>query len=55
MHVVSGAGEAKFWLNPEIELAKNYRFSKKQIKEIETLIKENRTELVSAWQQYFRP
>jgi hypothetical protein len=24
MHVLSGDGEAKFWLEPEIELAKDY-------------------------------
>lgn len=24
VHVVSGDGEAKFWLEPELELAKNY-------------------------------
>ncbi len=24
VHVISGDGEAKFWLEPEIELAKNY-------------------------------
>ena len=32
VHVVSGDGEAKFWLKPEIELARNYRFSRKQLK-----------------------
>lgn len=26
VHIVSGDGEAKFWLEPEIELAKNYRY-----------------------------
>lgn len=25
VHVTSGDGEAKFWLEPEIQLAKNYR------------------------------
>ena len=35
VHVVSGEGEAKFWLEPEIELAKNYNYTRKQLKEIE--------------------
>ena len=29
VHVVSGNGEAKYWLVPEIELAKNYSYSRK--------------------------
>ena len=53
VHVISGEGEAKFWLSPEIELAKNYRFSRKQLKEIESLIEVHYDELISAWQQHF--
>ncbi len=32
VHIVSEDGEAKFWLKPEVELAKNYRYSRKQLK-----------------------
>lgn len=53
VHVVSGDGEAKFWLKPEIELANNYHYSKKKIKEIELLMEEHYNELVSAWKQHF--
>ena len=53
VHIASGDGEAKFWLYPEIELAKNYRFSRKQLKEIESLIEANYNELVSAWSRHF--
>jgi len=53
VHIVSGDGEAKFWLEPEIELAKNYNYSRKQLKNIETLIEEHYNELTSAWQQHF--
>ncbi len=35
VHIVSEDGEAKFWLEPEIELARNYRYSRKQLKVIE--------------------
>ncbi|CCE24308.1 MULTISPECIES: DUF4160 domain-containing protein [Methylotuvimicrobium] len=54
VHVISSEGEAKFWLEPEIELAKNYRYSRKQLKEIESLVEVHYNELISAWQQYFR-
>ena len=53
VHIVSGDGEAKFWLSPEIELAKNYHFSSKQLKVIESLIEDHLHELTSAWKQYF--
>ena len=53
VHVNSGDGEAKFWLEPEIEMAKNYHYSRKQLKDIESLIEGHYNELISAWRQHF--
>ena len=53
VHVVSGDGEAKFWLKPEIELAKNYQFSRKQLREIESLVEDHYDELINTWRQHF--
>lgn len=53
VHIVSEDGEAKFWLEPEIELARNYQYSRTQLKEIENLVERHYHELVSAWQQHF--
>jgi hypothetical protein len=53
VHVVSGNGEAKYWLVPEIELAKNYSYSRKQLKEIELLVEVHYNEIISAWKQHF--
>ena len=53
VHVISGEGEAKFWLEPEIELAKNYRYSRKQLKEIESLIEVDYNELINVWHRHF--
>ncbi len=53
VHTVSGDGEAKYWLEPEIELAKNYRYTRKQLKEIEFLIEAHYDELVGAWRKHF--
>jgi hypothetical protein len=41
VHIVSEDGEAKFWLGPEIKLAKNYRHSRKQLKETESLVEKH--------------
>lgn len=53
VHVMSGDGEAKFWLAPELQLAKSYHYNRHQLKEIESLIEEHYHDLVSAWQRYF--
>jgi len=54
VHVVSGNGEAKFWLEPSIEMARNYRYSKSQLRAIESIIEVHHHELVSAWKKHFR-
>lgn len=53
VHIVSGDGEAKFWLEPEIELAKNYNYTRKQLKEIELLVEAHYNELIESWENHF--
>lgn len=53
VHVYCGDGEAKFWLEPEIAPAHNYRLSRKRIREIEEIIEENYHELERAWKEHF--
>ncbi|MCK5689037.1 DUF4160 domain-containing protein [Myxococcota bacterium] len=53
VHVHCGDGEAKYWLDPEIELARNHHLSRKQLKQIEKLIEEHVDELSSAWKSVF--
>ncbi len=43
VHIYCADGEAKFWLEPEIELARNHRLSRKQLKKIERTIEEKTT------------
>ncbi len=54
VHVISGSGEAKFWLEPEIQLARNYGYTRSQLKDIESRIEAHYDELVSAWKYHFR-
>jgi hypothetical protein len=54
VHVYCGDGEAKFWLEPEIELANNFALSRKQLKIIEKIIEEHKDEISTAWHNYFR-
>ena len=53
VHVYSTDGEAKFWLEPKLELAKNYRLTKIQLKEIERIIEGHYYEFKTAWNSYF--
>jgi hypothetical protein len=49
IHVVCPDGEAKFWLVPEIELAKNHGLSRLRLKEIEGIIEVHYEEFSRAW------
>ncbi len=53
IHVICGDGEAKYWLNPSIEIARNFGLSGPQLKEIETLIEAHHDEIASAWRNHF--
>lgn len=53
VHVQCQNGEAKFWLEPEIELAKNHNLSRQQLKIIENIIEERQNDLKNTWQKHF--
>ena len=52
VHVSCPDGEAKFWLVGEIELARNYKLTRLQLKEIETIIEEHIDEFKNAWEKH---
>jgi len=54
IHIYCGDGEAKFWLEPQIELARNHGLSRKQLKNIEMIIEKRKDEITNAWQKYFQ-
>jgi len=53
IHIHCADGEAKYWLEPKIKLAKNYRIPKTKLNKIEHIIKERYDEITSAWQKHF--
>ena len=53
IHVYSGDGEAKFWIEPKVELTRNYGFTKPQLREIQTIIEEHRDVIQTAWRKHF--
>ena len=54
IHILSSNGEAKYWLEPEIALAKSFGYSNKQLSKVEQLIRRHQDELINAWQQHFK-
>ena len=53
VHIYCGDGEAKFWLEPQIELARNYNLSRHQLTNMEKIIEERQNEIRNAWTKYF--
>ena len=46
VHIVSGDGEAKFWIEPEIKLAKSYGFNKKQLNKLHKFVQDRKDEII---------
>jgi uncharacterized protein DUF4160 len=53
IHVIGQNGEAKFWIEPAIELAQNYGLSTREIGEVLRLVQEHEHDIRSVWQQHF--
>ena len=54
VHVVSPEGEAKFWIEPIVSLAAYTGFSKQQLRRLQSLVEEHKSEIVKAWQEHFQ-
>lgn len=53
VHVSHTDGEAKFWLEPTIELAMNQGLTQKQIGEAQSLAQHHYEEIRNAWHIHF--
>jgi hypothetical protein len=53
VHVHASQGEAKFWMEPEIELARNYGLSNRALALVQRLIEEHDDEIRKAWKTHF--
>jgi len=53
VHVGNQDGEAKFWLDPMVELARNYRLSGVQLREVEEIVVRHQNEFRAAWAGHF--
>ncbi|NTU96600.1 MAG: DUF4160 domain-containing protein [Chlorobiaceae bacterium] len=53
VHVQCPRGEAKFWLEPHLEIANNQGLSERELRIIEDIIKEHINEITSARHRHF--
>lgn len=53
VHVYSEQGEAKFWMEPTIELATNHRLIPRELRMVESIIREHHDEFIQAWHGHF--
>lgn len=53
MHVQGQNGEAKFWLEPTVELAQHTGLSRREIGEALRLVQEHECDIRDAWRKHF--
>jgi hypothetical protein len=54
VHVISPDGEAKFWLEPKIELAFNQGLGTTELNELKQVVEERQNEIRDCWQRHFK-
>ena len=52
--VISPDGEAKFWLEPQIELAVNKGLGATELNELKRIVEERQNEIRENWRRHFR-
>ena len=55
VHVHGPDGEAKFWIEPKLELAQNFGLSERQLRQVLALVESHERDIRTAWQQHFGP
>lgn len=53
VHVRKDRSLAKFWLDPDVQLADTYGFSAVELNRIRKIIDNRRTEIEEAWNEHF--
>ncbi len=53
VHVATADGEAKFWLEPRVVLAKNEGLTPRQLSDIQTFLDDHKSAIINSWNAYF--
>lgn len=52
MHADRENCSAKFWLDPDVSLNTNYGYSRKELRDIERIVRENLESLRNEWDEF---
>ena len=53
VHAESSDGEAKFWLYPEVRVARSAGYGRRRLSELARVVGERREEIERAWHEHF--
>jgi hypothetical protein len=53
VHVISPDGEAKFWLEPAIELAVSKGLGSTELNELQKIVEQRENEIRQHWERHF--
>ncbi|NNM77151.1 DUF4160 domain-containing protein [Sphingomonas sp. ID1715] len=53
VHVARPGGDAKFWLDPEVRLARNKGLTARELRQAQETVRKRRQELIDAWNAFF--
>ena len=53
IHAESSDGAAKFWLYPEVRVARSAGYTRRRLSELARLVGERRDEIERAWNEHF--
>lgn len=53
VHVSGGGGEAKFWLRPQVSVARSAGLDARSLRRLAGLIEARRDEIERAWDEHF--
>lgn len=54
VHVQCTDGEAKFWIEPKIQIARNFGLSFAQLNDLQHLLERHQDEIRRAWRAHFK-
>ncbi len=53
IHVRRDKSLVKFWLEPQVRVARTYGYAEREVRRIRALVEENRQYLLESWHAYF--
>jgi len=53
VHVQSATGEAKVWMEPEVELDQSHGLGTRELRDAMRIVEERADEIRSAWRRHF--